>query len=186
MKNSRNHALRESLLEELQTEIEMARAGQIPPSWQYERQQDLKRAVELHWITEQESKDLWAQLEAALRSTRQISDREADLQAVADSRGNILYRWSGKGDSMVLTERDGDGYTAVVYLDAQALGAEAEACVKQCAKELQEYAAAHGFVPETVTGEQCRALCPPGHIATREAAFGYALTMLRSYAELHR
>ena len=29
--------MRESLLEDVRTEIEMAREGQIPPSWQYDR-----------------------------------------------------------------------------------------------------------------------------------------------------
>ena len=75
MNDQRNHPMRESLLEDVRTEIEMAREGQIPPSWQYDRLEDLKQAVAKHWISEQEYSDLCAQFEAAVRSTRQITDR---------------------------------------------------------------------------------------------------------------
>lgn len=54
MTDTQRKVMRESLLEDVQTEIEMAREGQIPPSWQYDRVQDLKQAVAKHWITEQE------------------------------------------------------------------------------------------------------------------------------------
>ena len=173
--------MRESLLEDVRTEIEMAREGQIPPSWQYDRLEDLKQAVAKHWITEQEYSDLCAQFEAAVRSTRQITDQEYDRQIVADSAGNTLFCWNGKGSSIVSIDRDGDGFAVTVYLDAQALGETRRACVEQCIRELQQYAAAHGFVPAQVTEQQCRTWCPPNHIATREEAFGYALAMLQSY-----
>ncbi|HIZ48624.1 MAG TPA: hypothetical protein H9810_07905, partial [Candidatus Gemmiger excrementavium] len=91
---SEREAMRESLLEDVQTEIEMAREGQIPPSWQYDSVQELKRAVAKHWITEQEYSDLCAQFEAAVRSTRQITDQEYDRQIVADSAGNTLFCWN--------------------------------------------------------------------------------------------
>lgn len=52
MNDQRNHPMRESLLEDVQTEIEMAKKGQIPPSWQYDRLEDLKQAVAKHWISE--------------------------------------------------------------------------------------------------------------------------------------
>ena len=48
-------------------------------------------------------------------------------------------------------------------------------------RALLDYAVAHGFTPAQVTGQQCRAWCPPNHMATREEAFGYALAMLQSY-----
>lgn len=99
--------MRESLLEDVRTEIEMAREGQIPPSWQYDRVEDLKQAVAKHWITEQEYSDLCAQFEAAVRSTRQITDQEYDRQIVADSAGNTLFCWNGKGNSIVSIDRDG-------------------------------------------------------------------------------
>lgn len=181
MNDQRNHAMRESLLEDIRTEIEMAGEGQIPPSWQYDRLQDLKQAVERHWITEQECQDLCARFEAVVRSARQISDREYDRQVVAGSDGGTLYSWCGKGGSVVTIERDGDGFAALVYLDAQALGETVRSCAEQCIRALLDYAAAHGFTPAQVTGQQCRAWCPPNHIATREEAFGYALAMLQSY-----
>lgn len=122
MNDQRNHPMRESLLEDVRTEIEMAREGQIPPSWQYDRVQELKQAVAKHWITEQEYSDLCAQFEAAVRSTRQITDQEYDRQIVADSAGNTLFCWNGKGNSIVSIDRDGDGFAVTVYLDAPALG----------------------------------------------------------------
>ncbi len=181
MDDSARQAMRESLLEDVQTEIEMAREGQIPPSWQHDRLEDLKQAVAKHWITEQEYSDLCAQFEAAACSTRQITDQEYDRQIVADSAGNTLYSWCGKGNSLVTIERGGDGFTAIVYLDAQALGETTRACAEQCTRELRQYAVAHGFVPAQVTEQQCCAWCPPNHISTREEAFGYALAMLQSY-----
>ena len=173
--------MRESLLEDVRTEIEMAREGQIPPSWQYDRLEDLKQAVAKHWISEQEYSDLCAQFEAAVRSTRQITDQEYDRQIVADSAGNTLFCWNGKGSSIVSIDRDGDGFAVTVYLDAQALGETRRACAEQCIRALQEYAAAHDFTPGRVTEQQCRAWCPPNHITTREEAFGCALVMLQSY-----
>ena len=173
--------MRESLLEDVQTEIEMAREGQIPPSWQYDRLEDLKQAVAKHWISEQEYSDLCAQFEAAVRSTRQITDQEYDRQTVADSAGNTLFCWNGKGSSIVSIDRDGDGFAVTVYLDAPALGETRRACAEQCIHALQEYAAAHGFTPARVTERQCRAWCPPNRISTREEAFGCALVMLQSY-----
>lgn len=122
MNDQRNHPMRESLLEDVRTEIEMAREGQIPPSWQHDRLQDLKQAAAKHWITEQEYSDLCAQFEAAVRSTRQITDQEYDRQTVADSAGNTLFCWNGKGNSIVSIDRDGDGFAVTVYLDAPALG----------------------------------------------------------------
>ena len=171
--------MRESLLEDVRTEIEMAREGQIPPSWQYDRVQELKQAVAKHWITEQEYSDLCAQFEAAVRSTRQITDQEYDRQIVADSAGNTLFCWNGKGNSIVSIDRDGDGFAVTVYLDAPALGETHRACAEQCIHALQEYAAAHDFTPARVTERQCRAWCPPSYISTREEAFGYALAMLQ-------
>ena len=173
--------MRESLLEDVQTEIEMAREGQIPPSWQYDRVQELKQAVAKHWITEQEYSDLCAQCEAAVRSTRQITDQEYDRQIVADSAGNTLFCWNGKGNSIVSIDRAGDGFAVTVYLDAQALGETRRACAEQCIRALQEYAAAHDFTPGRVTEQQCRTWCPPNRISTREEAFGCALAMLQSY-----
>lgn len=173
--------MRESLLEDVQTEIEMAREGQIPPSWQYDRVQELKQAVAKHWITEQEYSDLCAQFEAAVRSTRQITDQEYDRQIVADSAGNTLFCWNGKGNSIVSIDRAGDGFAVTVYLDAQALGETRRACAEQCIRALQEYAAAHDFTPGRVTEQQCRTWCPPNRISTREEAFGCALAMLQSY-----
>ena len=137
--------MRESLLEDVRTEIEMAREGQIPPSWQYDRVQELKQAVAKHWITEQEYSDLCAQFEAAVRSTRQITDQEYDRQIVADSAGNTLFCWNGKGNSIVSIDRDGDGFAVTVYLDAPALGETRRACAEQCIRALQDYAAAHDF-----------------------------------------
>ena len=58
---------------------------------------------------------------------------------------------------------------------------ESLSCAEHCARTLQDYAAAHGFIPAQVTWPPCRAWCPPNHIATREEAFGYALAMLQSY-----
>ena len=139
--------MRESLLEDVQTEIEMAREGQIPPSWQHDRLQDLKQAAAKHWITEQEYSDLCAQFEAAVRSTRQITDQEYDRKIVADSAGNTLFCWNGKGSSIVSIDRDGDGFAVTVYLDAPALGETRRACAEQCIHALQEYAAAHDFTP---------------------------------------
>lgn len=181
MNDSVRQAMRESLLEDVQTEIEMAKEGQVPTSWQYDRLEDLKQAVAKHWITEQEYSDLCTRFETAVHSARQITDPEYDRQVVADSAGNTLFCWCGKGNSLVTIERGGDGFTAIVYLDAQALGETARACVEQCIRELQQYAAAHGFVPAQVTEQQCRTWCPPNHIATREEALGYALAMLQSY-----
>ena len=160
--------MRESLLEDVRTEIEMAREGQIPPSWQYDRLEDLKQAVAKHWITEQEYSDLCAQFEAAVRSTRQITDQEYDRQIVADSAGNTLFCWNGKGNSIVSIDRDGDGFAVTVYLDAPALGETRRACAERCIRALQDYAAAHGFTPARVTEQQCRAWCPPNHITTRK------------------
>lgn len=94
MTDTQRKVMRESLLEDVQTEIEMAREGQIPPSWQYDRLEDLKQAVAKHWITEQEYSDLCAQFEAAVRSTRQITDQEYDRQIVADPAGNTLFCWA--------------------------------------------------------------------------------------------
>ena len=59
MSISEREAMRESLLEDVQTEIEMAREGQIPPSWQHDRLQDLKQAAAAHdftpaWVIEQQ------------------------------------------------------------------------------------------------------------------------------------
>ena len=179
MNDQRNHPMRESLLEDVQTEIEMAREGQIPPSWQHDRLQDLKQAAAKHWITEQEYSDLCAQFEAAVRSTRQITDQEYDRQIVADSAGNTLFCWNGKGSSIVSIDRDGDGFAVTVYLDAPALGETHRACAEQCIHALQEYAAAHDFTPAWVIEQQCRAWCPPSYISTREEAFGYALAMLQ-------
>ena len=173
--------MRESLLEDVRTEIEMAREGQIPPSWQYDRLEDLKQAVAKHWISEQEYSDLCAQFEAAVRSTRQITDQEYDRQIVADSAGNTLFCWNGKGNSIVSIDRDGDGFAVTVYLDAQALGERSEPAPNSGIRALLDYAVAHGFTPAQVTGQQCRAWCPPNHIATREEAFGCALAMLQSY-----
>ena len=181
MNDSARQAMRESLLEDVRTEIEMAREGQIPPSWQYDRVQELKQAVAKHWISEQEYSDLCAQFEAAVRSTRQITDQEYDRQIVADSAGNTLFCWNGKGNSIVSIDRAGDGFAVTVYLDAQALGETRRACAEQCIRALQEYAAAHDFTPGRVTEQQCRAWCPPNHITTREEAFGCALVMLQSY-----
>lgn len=171
--------MRESLLEDVQTEIEMARERQIPPSWQHDRLQDLKQAAAKHWITEQEYSDLCAQFEAAVRSTRQITDQEYDRKIVADSAGNTLFCWNGKGSSIVSIDRDGDGFAVTVYLDAPALGETHRACAEQCIHALQEYAAAHDFTPAWVIERQCRAWCPPSYISTREEAFGYALAMLQ-------
>lgn len=179
MSISEREAMRESLLEDVQTEIEMAREGQIPPSWQHDRLQDLKQAAAKHWITEQEYSDLCAQFEAAVRSTRQITDQEYDRKIVADSAGNTLFCWNGKGNSIVSIDRDGDGFAVTVYLDAQALGETRRACAEQCIRALQEYAAAHDFTPARVTEQQCRTWCPPSYISTREEAFGYALAMLQ-------
>lgn len=179
MNDQRNHPMRESLLEDVQTEIEMAREGQIPPSWQHDRLQDLKQAAAKHWITEQEYSDLCAQFEAAVRSTRQITDQEYDRKIVADSAGNTLFCWNGKGNSIVSIDRDGDGFAVTVYLDAPALGETRRACAEQCIHALQEYAAAHDFTPAWVIEQQCRAWCPPSYISTREEAFGYALAMLQ-------
>ena len=181
MNDSARQAMRESLLEDVQTEIEMAREGQIPPSWQYDRLEDLKQAVAKHWISEQEYSDLCAQFEAAVRSTRQITDQEYDRQIVADSAGNTLFCWNGKGNSIVSIDRDGDGFAVTVYLDAPALGETRRACAEQCIHALQEYAAAHDFTPARVTEQQCRTWCPPNRISTREEAFGCALAMLQSY-----
>lgn len=88
-----------------------------------------------------------AQFEAAVRSTRQITDQEYDRQIVADSAGNTLFCWNGKGSSIVSIDRDGDGFAVTVYLDAQALGETRRACAEQCIRALQEYAAAHDFTP---------------------------------------
>ena len=181
MTDTQRKAMRESLLEDVQTEIEMAREGQIPPSWRYDRVQDLKQAVAKHWITEQEYSDLCAQFEAAVRSTRQITDQEYDRKIVADSAGNTLFCWNGKGNSIVSIDREGDGFAVTVYLDAPALGETRRACAEQCIQALQDYAAAHGFTLARGTAQQCRAWCPPNHIATREEAFSYALAMLQSY-----
>ena len=181
MNDSARQAMRESLLEDVQTEIEMAREGQIPPSWQYDRLEDLKQAVAKHWISEQEYSDLCAQFEAAVRSTRQITDQEYDRQIVADSAGNTLFCWNGKGSSIVSIDRDGDGFAVTVYLDAPALGETRRACAEQCIRALQDYAAAHGFTLARTTEQQCRTWCPPNHITTREEAFGYALAILQSY-----
>ena len=181
MNDSARQAMRESLLEDVKTEIEMAREGQIPPSWQYDRLEDLKQAVAKHWISEQEYSDLCAQFEAAVRSTRQITDQEYDRQIVADSAGNTLFCWNGKGNSIVSIDRDGDGFAVTVYLDAPALGETHRACAEQCIHALQEYAAAHGFTPARVTEQQCRAWCPANRMATQEEAFGYALAVLQSY-----
>ena len=181
MNDSARQAMRESLLEDVKTEIEMAREGQIPPSWQYDRLEDLKQAVAKHWISELEYSDLCAQFEAAVRSTRQITDQEYDRQIVADSAGNTLFCWNGKGNSIVSIDRDGDGFAVTVYLDAPALGETRRACAEQCIHALQEYAAAHGFTPARVTEQQCRAWCPANRMATQEEAFGYALAVLQSY-----
>ena len=181
MIDTQRKVMRESLLEDVQTEIEMAREGQIPPSWRYDRVQDLKQAVAKHWITEQEYSDLCAQFEAAVRSTRQITDQEYDRKIVADSAGNTLFCWNGKGNSIVSIDRDGDGFAVTVYLDAPALGETRRACAEQCIQALQDYAAAHGFTLARVTAQQCRAWCPPNYITTQEEAFGYALAMLQSY-----
>lgn len=94
--------------------------------------------------------------------------RKYDRQIVADSAGNTLFCWNGKGSSIVSIDRDGDGFAVTVYLDAPALGETRRACAKQCIRALQEYAAAHGFTPARVTERQCRAWCPPNHITTRE------------------
>lgn len=173
--------MRESLLEDVKTEIEMAKEGQIPTSWQYDRLEDLKQAVAKHWITEQEYSDLCTRFETAVHSARQITDPEYDRQVVADSAGNTLFCWCGKGNSLVTIERGGDGFAVTVYLDAQALGETRRACAEQCIHALQEYAAAHGFTPGRVTEQQCRAWCPANRMATQEEAFGYALAMLQSY-----
>lgn len=184
--DSRNKVLRETLLEEIATEIDMAREGQIPPSWQYDRLQDLKQAVERHWITEQEYSDLCARFEAAIHSTSQISDREYSGQVIAESGGNTLYCWCDKGNSTVTIERNENGYMVIVYLDEQALGETTRSCAEQCIRELEAYAAVHGFVPAPPTEQQRRAWCPPNCIATREAAFGYALAMLQSYVSVRK
>lgn len=142
MNDQRNHPMRESLLEDVQTEIEMAREGQIPPSWQHDRLQDLKQAAAKHWITEQEYSDLCAQFEAAVRSTRQITDQEYDRKIVADSAGNTLFCWNGKGNSIVSIDRDGDGFAVTVYLDAPALG-ETRRAVYPCTARVRCSARLH-------------------------------------------
>ena len=142
MNDSARQAMRESLLEDVRTEIEMAREGQIPPSWQYDRVQELKQAVAKHWITEQEYSDLCAQFEAAVRSTRQITDQEYDRKIVADSAGNTLFCWNGKGNSIVSIDRDGDGFAVTVYLDAQALG-ETRRAVYPCTARVRCSARLH-------------------------------------------
>lgn len=178
----KDKALRETLLEEIETEIEMARERLIPPSWQSGSLQKLRQAAERHWITEQEYNDLRVQFVTAIHSGKQISDREYSRQVAADSAGNALFYWCDKGNSTVTIERDGDGYSAIVYLNVHTLGkATARASAEQCILELEEYAAAHGFSPAPVTEQQCRGWCPPNHIASREEAFGYALAMLREY-----
>lgn len=67
--------LRKILYEEVDIDISMAHEGKIPPSWYADRLQDLRRAVEIGVISEQECLQLSTRFKVAVNSMEQISDK---------------------------------------------------------------------------------------------------------------
>ena len=139
-----NQVLRNILLEEMETDLAMARAGKIPPSWYQDRMEDLKRAVEEELISEQECANLLDRFQEAVESNTQISDQEYAKQCVDSSGGRVLYIWQGEGNSVIEISKGEGIYFFIVYLNEAALGDRAILCAKQCITELQAYAAAQG------------------------------------------
>ncbi len=139
-----NQVLRNILLEEMETDLAMARAGKIPPSWYQDRMEDLKRAAEEELISEQECANLLDRFQEAVESNTQISDREYAQQCVDSSGGSVLYLWQGEGNSVVEISKGEGIYFSIVYLNEAALGDRAILCAKQCISELQAYAVAQG------------------------------------------
>lgn len=137
--------LREIFLEGIQTDIEMAWNGEIPPSMYQDRMQDLKSAMEEKLISEQEYADLCAQFQEAINSREQITDCLYAQRCVEESNGKILYCWQGEGNSVVEISNAGKDYFFVVYLNEAALGDRAVACARQCIGEIQAYAVEHGI-----------------------------------------
>lgn len=138
-------ALREIFLEEIQTDIEMAWNGEIPPSMYQDRLQDLKSAMEEKLISEQEYADLCAQFQEAINSREQITDRLYAQRCVQESNGKILYCWQGAGDSVVEISKAGKHYFSIVYLNEAALGDRVVTCARQCIGEIQTYAVERGI-----------------------------------------
>ena len=171
--------LRKILYEEVDIDISMAHEGKIPPSWYADRLQDLRRAVEIGVISEQECLQLSTRFKVAVNSMEQISDKAYTDQCKKQADDSILYCWQGFGNSVVIISRNEDKFFAVVYLNSELLRKKTVAYAEQGIHELQAYADSHGFIPSRVTRRQLQEWCPPNAIPSLEDAFGYAIAELK-------
>lgn len=175
--NCQHRVFREMLLEEMKTDIAMAREGKMPHSLYQNRLQDLKCAVEKALISKQEYENLDRQLRAAVKSAEQLTDQEYAQWCVKESGGNILCYWQGAGNSVVMISKDGDNYYPVVYLDDSALGDRLITFSNQCTNELLAYAAARKITP-ACSMKSRQVSCELQHFPSLEEAVGYVITEL--------
>lgn len=183
--NKQHSVSREILLEEMETDIVMAKDGKIPPSLYQNRLQDLKYAMEKALISKQEYDSLSRRFQAAVKSAEQITDQAYAQWCMEESGGKILYYWQGTGNSVVMISRNGDDYFPVVYLDHSALGNRLITYSKQCTDELLAYAAAKKITPACSTsGGQVS--CELPHFPSLEEALGYVITELNDIASHYK
>ena len=178
MDNNRQHAVfREILLEEMKTDIVMAKEGQMPPSLYQNRLQDLKNAMEAALISKQEYESLSRQFQTSVKSAEQITDQAYAKCCVEESDGSIQYFWQGAGNSVVIIFRNGEDYFPVVYLNDSALGDKTVFYSKQCKDELLAHAASRNITPVCRT-DVGQVSCGLRHFPSLEEALGYVITEL--------
>ena len=176
--------MRESLLEDVRTEIEMAREGQIPPSWQHDRLEDLETGC-------CQALDHRAGIQVTCApNLRRLSavpgrspTRNTTRQIVADSRPGQHAFLLERQRQLHRLNRPGRGRICGDRLSGRAgIGRNAPSlrrAVYPRSAGLRSSARLHPR-PESPNGSAA-----PGaltnHITTREEAFGCALVMLQSY-----
>ena len=100
MDNNRQHAVfREILLEEMKTDIVMAKEGQMPPSLYQNRLQDLKNAMEAALISKQAYESLSRQFQTSVKV--QSKSQIKRMRNVALRSPMEVFSISGKGPAIL-------------------------------------------------------------------------------------
>lgn len=169
--------MRDILLEDIKTDIMMAREGLISSEGIQQRLLDMKYASEEGLLSELECIIFADEFKTAADSAATKNNQEDIKRCMNETGGKVLYCREGPGESVVFLSQGKRGYLAIAYLDIR----EEKAMVsqaKKCVSDLKSFAADHNLFLSSVSELKMKEWTPPNCIPTLEEAISYLITEL--------